>query len=220
MNGGPNAFNSYIWVIDAHPEDINTVDYVKPDGRKVMRTIADFRQLNDALFHAGLDSGSSYEWEDAPNRLHFYVVDLRKDANGILCYTLGIKSLDGAGTQARGAELSGPAKAAAAAPDTPVAFMLKNTGRAAGIDPSVHPSGAGSYLNSDIYRLSVSVEGQGWSVRILNGLAAVAAGSSRQITVYATPDAGSSASAKVTLKAVSESDPTKIAAATVSIAKR
>ena len=30
------------------------VDYVKPNGEKVMRTIADYRQLNDALFHAGL----------------------------------------------------------------------------------------------------------------------------------------------------------------------
>ena len=41
-NGGPNEFNSYIWVIDAHPEDIAMVDYVKPNGQKVMRTIAPF----------------------------------------------------------------------------------------------------------------------------------------------------------------------------------
>ena len=33
-NGGPNEFNSYIWVIDAHPEDINEVDYVRPGRRK------------------------------------------------------------------------------------------------------------------------------------------------------------------------------------------
>ena len=88
QNGGPNGFNSYIWVIDAHPEDINVVDYVKPNGEKVMRTIADYRQLNDALFHAGLNSGSSYEWEDTPNRLHFYIVDLKKDKAGILSYIL------------------------------------------------------------------------------------------------------------------------------------
>ena len=30
-NGGPNGFNSYIWVIDAHPEDIDMVDYIKPN---------------------------------------------------------------------------------------------------------------------------------------------------------------------------------------------
>ncbi|HZD03912.1 MAG TPA: hypothetical protein VE173_03315, partial [Longimicrobiales bacterium] len=70
-NGGPNGFNSFIWVIDAHPEDEDVVDYTKPDGGKVMRTVADYRQLNDALFHAGLGSGSEFEWEDAPNRLHF-----------------------------------------------------------------------------------------------------------------------------------------------------
>ncbi len=57
-NGGPNEFNCFNWVIDAHPEDINMVDYVKPNGTKVMRTVADYRQLNDALFHAGLNSGS------------------------------------------------------------------------------------------------------------------------------------------------------------------
>ena len=96
-NGGLNGFNSYIWVIDAHPEDINVVDYFKPDGTPVMRTIADYRQLNDALFHAGLDSGSQYEWEDTPNRLHFYVVGIRRDKDGILFYTLAVRSLDGAG---------------------------------------------------------------------------------------------------------------------------
>lgn len=51
---------------------MNLVDFVKPNGTKVMRTIADYRQLNDALFHAGLRSGSQFEWEDTPNRLHFY----------------------------------------------------------------------------------------------------------------------------------------------------
>ena len=29
-------------------------DFTQPDGTKVMRTVADYRQLNDALFHAGL----------------------------------------------------------------------------------------------------------------------------------------------------------------------
>jgi hypothetical protein len=30
---------------------------------------------NDSSFNAGLNSGSSYEYEDAPNRLHFYILD-------------------------------------------------------------------------------------------------------------------------------------------------
>jgi len=220
QNGGPNGFNSYLWVIDAHPEDISMADYVKPDGRKVMRTVADYRQLNDALFHAGLGSGSAFEWEDTPNRLHFYVVDLRQDENGIRCYTLGVRSLDGAGSQARGAALAAPAKPTAAGPETPIVFTLKNTGQSAEIDSATHPSGEGTYLNSDVYRLSVSVDGKGWTAGLLNGLAAVESGKSRQITVYVTPDAGSAASAKVMLKAVSESDPAKTATATVTVSKK
>jgi M6 family metalloprotease-like protein len=92
-NGGPNGFNCFNWVIDAHPEDINKVDYIKPDGERIMRTIADYRQLNDALFHAGLNSGSQFEWEDKPNRLHFYVIDIQKNDDGIISYKIGVRSL-------------------------------------------------------------------------------------------------------------------------------
>ena len=45
-----------------------------------MRTIGDYRQLNDALFHAGTNSGSKYEYVDAANGLHFYVIDVTRDA--------------------------------------------------------------------------------------------------------------------------------------------
>ena len=31
-NGGPNGFNCFNWVIDAHPEDINMVDFKRPNG--------------------------------------------------------------------------------------------------------------------------------------------------------------------------------------------
>ena len=220
QNGGPNGFNSYIWVIDAYPEDIRMVDYVKPNGEKVMRTIADYRQLNDALFHAGLDSGSAFEWEDGPNRLHFYVLDLRRDERGILVYSLAVRSLDGAGSQAKGADLAAPATMKIGQPDAPVAFILKNTGRAAEADPSLHPSGGDTFLNFDVYRLSVSVEGKGWSTRLLNGLAAVKTGGAKSVTAYVTAETGSAASAKLTVKAISESDPTKSATATVSVAKR
>lgn len=82
--GGPNSFSVFNWVIDAHPEDIDKLDFKRPNGEPVMRTIADYRQLNDALFHAGTNSGSQYEWTDEPNRLHFYVIDREKDAKGVL----------------------------------------------------------------------------------------------------------------------------------------
>lgn len=208
-NGGPNSFNSYIWVIDAHPEDIGMVDYVKPDGGKVMRTVADYRQLNDALFHAGLDSGSLCEWEDGPNRLHFYVVDLGKDAGGILTYTLAVRSLDGSGPRPRGAALEVGVAPKTGRPVDSVIFTLKNTGEAA--------AGGDPRLNSDVYRLSVSVDGRGWIARLLNGLAAMEAGKSRPVAVYVTRESGAAATANVTLRAVSESDPSKTATATVAV---
>jgi hypothetical protein len=123
-NGGPNSFQSFIWVIDAHPEDMNVVDYVKPNGEKVLRTIADYRQLNDALFHAGLSSGSEFEWVDQHNRLQFYVLDLRQDARGIRSYRLGVRSLDGAGPAVRAVSLSARPRQQAAAPaaHSPVVF--------------------------------------------------------------------------------------------------
>ncbi len=218
-NGGPNAFNSYIWVIDAHPEDINMVDYVKPNGDKVMRTIADYRQLNDALFHAGLDSGSQFEWEDTPNRLHFYVIDVQKNAEGILSYKLAVRSLDGSGPQERGVALEVQADKTVAEPNTPVVFTLKNTGAGSELDPALHPSDSSPYLNSDIYRLTVTAEGEGWNARLLNGLASVKFGGSQQIKVYVSRENGSASSAEVTLRASSESDPSKVAMATLTVSR-
>lgn len=208
-NGGPNEFNSFIWVIDAHPEDIDMIDYVKPEsGEPVLRTIADYRQLNDALFHAGLDSGSEFEWLDEPNRLHFYVVDLQRDERGVRSYTLAVRSLDGPGPAERGVALDPPegADPEIRTAHTPVTFTLRNTGGAAA-DTSFHPDDARAHLGSDLYRLSASVDGDGWSVRLLNALAAVEAGASHDVTVYVSPRPGASSSVTVTLTATSESDP-------------
>jgi M6 family metalloprotease-like protein len=209
------GYGCFTWVIDAHPEDINKVDYVRPDGKTVRRTPADYRQLNDALFHAGLESGSAFEWEDAANRLHFYVIDIHKDANGVLSYKVGVRSLDGSGPQERGASIAPPAdkKTLQASADGPLTFRLTNTGKPAPTDPALHPQDETAYLNSDIYRLSVSVEGKGWSVRLQNALSAVKFGESTEVPVYVSGEQGSAASAKITLTAASESDPTKKAIA-------
>jgi M6 family metalloprotease-like protein len=218
-NGGPNGFNSYIWVIDAHPEDIDMVDYIKPNGEKVKRTIADYRQLNDALFHAGLDSGSYFEWEDTPNRLHFYIVDIHKNEKGILSYTLAVRSLDGQSPHEQGISLEAQAEQSVKQSHTPITFTLKNTGIAAEANEALHPSDAALYLNSDVYRLSVSVKGAGWSARLLNALAAVEFGGSQQIAVYVSREDGGARAAEVTLRAVSESDPSKTAEATVKVSQ-
>lgn len=204
--GNTCGYNCFTWVIDAHPEDIKMLDFKRPNGEPVMRTIADYRQLNDALFHAGLNSGSQYEWEDTANRLHFYVADVHKDERGILSYTVGVRSLDGAGPQRRGVSIV-PANA------NDCQFTLTNTGSPAATDPSLHPQDAAAYLNHDIYRLSVSADGQGWSAQLQNALAAVKFGDSQLVPVNVTRLPGSASSATVTLKAASESDPTKTATA-------
>ena len=66
-----------------------------------------------------------------------------------------------------------------------------------------------------LFRLDVSVSGEGWSARLLNALAAVEAGASQSVTVYVSPEAGSADEATLTLRATSESDPSQTASVTV-----
>jgi hypothetical protein len=200
-------------VIDAHPEDVNMLDFTRPDGTRVMRTPADYRQLNDALFHAGLRSGSASEWQDRANRLHFYVIDTRKDDRGILSYTVGVRSLDGAGTQTRGVAASAPA-AVAVTRSTAFDVTLTNTGGAAPVtSPSLHPSNpeTAPYLTSDIYRVTASVDRPGWSATLQSALVAVKSGASIAVPVHVARPSTATAPARVTILAVSESDPAKTA---------
>lgn len=207
-SGGPNGGNVFAWTIDAHPEDIDKVDFHRPNGEPVMRTIADYRQLNDALFHAGTRSGSLAEWVDTPNRLHFYVIDVRRDQRGILAYTMAVRSLDGAGPHVRGVALSGGGETA----DGPrrVGFRLTNTGTRAPID-SVHPVRRDDVFDNDVYRLSVTVRGEGWAADLTNNFTAVPFGGTTDIGVYVRRTNTAVPTATITLRAVSESDPTKVA---------
>ncbi|RLU80677.1 peptidase M6 [Streptomyces griseocarneus] len=202
----------FAWVIDAHPEDIGMVDFVRPDGTPQKITMGDYRQLSDALFHAGADSGSSYEYVDEANRLHFYVLDIQRDAAGVLSYTVGIKSLDGAGPRTRGLSVSpGTAKGRPADGRAMCTFALANTGAAAAQDTP--------YLNSDVYRLSATVSGRGWSAWLPNRLTTAASGAKVpvNVAVNAKPDAAKKG--EVVLTARSESDPGKVAKATCSLRK-
>jgi len=214
--GGPNAFRVFNWVIDAHPEDIKKLDFKRPNGEPVMRTIADYRQLNDALFHAGTNSGSQYEWEDAANRLHFYVINLATDARGVRTYTLGVRSLDGAGPQTRGAAMTAPSGAlrVAAGQSAAASFTLKNTGKAAAIPADAQKQDVTTFAGGDIYRVSVSVKGDGWTASLPNALASVAFGASQPVPVVVARANKSASQATITVTAVSESDPSKRAVVT------
>lgn len=209
-NGGPNGFNCFNWVIDAHPEDINKVDFYKPDGAPVMRTIADYRQLNDALFHAGTNSGSEFEYEDGPNRLHFYIIDLMKDKSGILSYKVGVRSLDGPGPQTRGTVVKAPAVVKTRNNAAITYLTVLNTGSNNGGDP---------HDINDIYRISVSVEGEGWNAQLSNSLAAIAPGKSEKLPVYIFSGEKCKGPARVTVTARSENDPSKTASAVIVVKK-
>jgi M6 family metalloprotease-like protein len=204
--GSQCGYNCFTWVEDAHPEDIGQVDFNRPDGTPVMRTVADYRQLNDALFHAGTDSGSANEYVDGPNDLHFYVLDRHYDAGGILHYELGIQNPAGAGPQQRGVAITG-----STAGDGVCTFTVKNTGVNAPTDPALHPQDETASFDSDIYRLSASASGTGWQAYLRNDLGTAKFGDSFSVPVYVTPGSGSNT---VTLKATSVSDPSVTSTAT------
>ncbi|HYJ70491.1 MAG TPA: immune inhibitor A domain-containing protein [Nocardioidaceae bacterium] len=188
------------WVVDANPEDIHRVDFVRPDGTVVPVVRGDPRQLDDATFQAGTDSGSLYEYVDAPNNLHFYVLDAYRNANGVLYYDIAVRNLQGAGNFNRNVALGDPATFAVGNSTGLVRVPLTNTGTA----------GAGLF-DSDVYRLSTTVDGDGWSVHLPYEVKAVAAGDTVTAPIYATAGDGASESATVTITATSEADPSKSA---------
>jgi len=188
----------FIWVKDANPQDIDKVDFVLPNGEKRKMTIGDYRQLSDATFHAGTDSGSEYEYVDEANRLHFYVLNLKRDSKGVLSYTVAIRSLDGAGSQRRNVKVDNGETHPAGSGWVKCTVPLRNTGK----------GGTGVY-GSDVFRLTASATGQGWTTWLPNALATAQAGSATTAEVWAKAAPGADTKAKLVLKATSESDPTK-----------
>ena len=162
-----------------------------------------------ASFNAGLGSGSTYEYEDTANRLHFYIINKRTDAQGILHYKVAVRSLDGAGPQTRGVALASPQLGNAEGYST-CTFNLTNTGAAAAVPAGTHPQDASAYLSSDVYRLSTTATGTGWAAYVKNALTTAKFGESVSVPVYIEKGTGSGT---VTLNAVSESDPSKTASA-------
>lgn len=191
-NGGPNGFNCFNWVIDANPQDIKKVDYIKPgEGTPVMRTLADYRQLNDALFHAGTRSGSKAEWVDEANRLHFYILDKFVNAEGILSYQVGIRSLDGSAAQKCGVAARFLKKLEVKEGILSRTLILTNSGK---------PTSKNA-ANVDVFRLKVT----NGSAYLNNELIAIPFGASKEVTVYCPIDVKKGM--KFTVQVTSESDP-------------
>jgi M6 family metalloprotease-like protein len=205
----------FVWVIDAHPEDFNRIDFHRPNGEPSMISFGDYRQLADATFNAGLNSGSKFEYVDTANGLQFYVISVHKDAQGIVSYTVGARSLSGDGAHTRGVSV-GSAGTKAVKQPTVCNFPLRNTGRAGAVAP-VHPEDVSAYVNSDVYRLSASATGTGWSARLENALATARFGEAITIPVHVTRANKGSGSTTVTLTATSESDPSKSSRGTCAV---
>ncbi|KAF1912758.1 hypothetical protein BDU57DRAFT_541482 [Ampelomyces quisqualis] len=195
------------WVIDANPEDAHVVDFYYPNGTARYWSIGDYRQLVDALFHAGTNSGSEYEHEDLANGLHFYVLDTRRDS-GVLKYTVGVRSTstNNTSTATHGVELN-----TGTADGYLCTFDLKNTGKAASNASGIHPQDLSAYLGSDIYRLSAEIDSDSWKVGVPNALAHAKIGESTSVMVAFGPATNGTSygttSATITLTVTSESDP-------------
>ena len=201
------------WMIDANPQDINLVDFYRPDGTPSMVTIGDYRQLADALFHAGTRSGSEFEYVDGPNRLHFYVIDIDRDDSGVLHYTVGARSMDstgGANTYGVNVSKGYPVGARGWFGSKPVTknglmchFGLTNTGSYSSEDSE----DMSTHMMSDIYRLSAEVDGEGWHIALPNKLATAPFGKSTTANVAVGVMEEAVDEATVMLTATSESDP-------------
>lgn len=197
------------WTIDANPQDIDVVDFYRPDGTPSKVTVGDYRQLADALFHAGTRSGSEFEYVDEPNGLHFYVVQPSRDEQGVLRYVVAARSLDGAGRSTFGVELGeGTPAGPALGMGTTCAFELRNTGTYSAGNASRELE---TYLGGDVYRLSAEVEGEGWRVETPNALATARSGGRAEVRVAVGAGEGAAGEAVVRLTARSESDGSKTA---------
>jgi M6 family metalloprotease-like protein len=208
-NGNVGPFQ---WTIDANPQDIRMPNFYRPNGTLEYITIGDYRQLADALFHAGTRSGSEYEYVDAGNSLHFYIIDVQRDAKGILSYTIAVRSPAGKGSSVHGVSLTqGQVAAADPAKGMTCSFQLDNTGAFIASRGRAHPQNVRAYLNSDVYRLNATVDAAGWTVVVPNALSTAEFGKAKTVQVAVSADASATQFAVVKLTAVSESDPSVVA---------
>jgi len=179
------------WVVDAHPQDIDKVDFTRPDGSVAKVTKGDYRQLADALFHAGTGPGVVSEYVDEPNRIHFYVLATERDEEGVLSYRVAVRSLDGGGPAERKVGLD----ARDVTPATP--------GRVAVHEVRLTNDGDAE----DLVRVKATTA-DGWTTTLRSDVVAVPAGKSVTVPVYVTVPEGARGTkpTRLTVTATSEMD--------------
>ncbi|GIE53095.1 peptidase M6 [Amorphoplanes nipponensis] len=192
----------FIWTVDANPQDIDKVDFVRPDGTPQKMTIGDYRQLSDALFHAGTGSGSEFEYADTANGLHFYILDRKRDRAGVLSYTVAVRSLAGAGPHTRGVTATRATARVASSGWARCRIPVRNTGRTAPAPAT--PPGASAGL--DVYRISAAARA-GWTAWLPREVTAVPNGRTAAVDVYVQRPAGTRRGTTVAVTVTSESNP-------------
>jgi M6 family metalloprotease-like protein len=210
------------WVIDANPQDIELVDFIRPNGTKAMITLGDYRQLSDALFHAGTRSGSEYEHIDKPNGLHFYILDIHRNDAGVLSYSVGVRSLNSTASGEYGVELAegravGSRQHTATGEGVWCSFDLTNSG-AVETSRSLGERVA-AIAGSDIYRLEAEVEGAGWRVEVPNTLVTAKFGDTVSANVAVGAEEDAADEGIVTLRVRSESDESVVKTAECRVSK-
>jgi M6 family metalloprotease-like protein len=204
----PADLAPFIWVVDAHPDDIDQVDYIRPDGTRKPYPMGDYRQLADAAFkvgtvgthpelgHVGLAQAgeTTNTYVDEGNGLKFLVLDRRENAAGVLVYRVAVLSTTPSPLLTYGVAAA-PGVADAGEPGTVRAytFQVTNTGSA-----------------TDILRLAA--EGDPAETKIRNDLVELGPGQSRTVTVHVRSDLPCP---PVVLTVHSEGDPARSASATV-----
>ncbi|KAM0259655.1 hypothetical protein ACHAQJ_003234 [Trichoderma viride] len=212
------------WTIDANPEDIELVDFIRPNGTAAMITLGDYRQLADALFHAGTGSGSEYEFVDEENRLHFYILDVHRDETGVLSYTVGARSLVDTSSSEYGIQMTSgvPFTYGRSSPITGgifCEFELTNNGTYVGSGKD-HPQVLSEHLEWEIFRLEADVKGSGWKVALPNAVISVKYGQTVKAYVAVSADMhAKDAVGVVELTATSESDPSVVATSICKVKK-
>ncbi|WP_163100796.1 M6 family metalloprotease domain-containing protein [Peribacillus alkalitolerans] len=186
-----------IWVVDSHKEDINQVDFKRPDGSTAMLSKGDFQQLADSLFKAGTGEGVESEYKDEFNRLHFYILGKKYDKQGALSYRVAVRHMDGAGSFERGvAAAVGTVEKASPGRIAVYNFNVTNTGS-----------------STDLIRLKAKTDA-GWELRLQNNVIEVEAGKTVTVPVFVKiPAASQSAPQPVptnlTFTSTSETDTAK-----------
>lgn len=213
------------WTIDANPQDIKLIDFYRPNGTAAMITLGDYRQLADALFHAGTGSGSEYEYVDEANGLHFYILDVHRDEIGVLSYSVGVRSLVDNSSSEYGVHL-GSGVPFTFGKSTPVTggifceFELTNNGTYVGSSDG-HPQVSSDHLAWDTFRLEAAVKGSGWKVSLPKAVVAVKYGQTAKAYVAVGAEVHArDVTGVVKLTATSESDPGVVATSVCKVKKR